>query len=115
MDKNIAGLIGAVSALVAVVPAQAATGRLATVESTMQASSYADLLKPIPNALAVLKELTATQAESAAGGTDTESPGTIQDAQFIIRLPHHHHHHHHHHHYRRRHHHHHHHHHHDGR
>ena len=112
MDKNIAGLIGAVSALVAVAPAHAATGRLVTVESAMQASSYADLLKPIPNALAVLKELTAAQAESAAGGTGTGSPAMIQDVQLIIQVPHHHHHHHH---YRRRHHHHHHHHHHDDR
>lgn len=114
MDKNIAGLIGAVSALVAVAPAQAATGRMLTVESAMQANSYADLLTPIPNALALLKEMVAAQADPTSAATGTARPAGVEDVQLIIRVPHHHHHHHHHH-YRRRHHHHHHHHHHDNR
>jgi ribulose kinase len=110
MDKNLAGLIGAVSALMAVAPAQAATGSPVTVESALEVSSYSDLLKPIPNAVALLKALTAAQAEATAGGTDSEAPAMIEEVQLIIQVPHHHHHHHHHH-YRRRYHHHHHHHH----
>jgi hypothetical protein len=115
MDKNIAGLIGAVSALAAFSPAQASTGRMLTVETAMHASSYADLLTPIPNALVLLKQLAAAQAESTSATTGADGPAGVEDVQFIIRVPHHHHHHHHHHHYRRRHHHHHHHHHHDNR
>jgi len=106
MDKNVAGLIGAMGALVAgtalgttagSATAQAATAGPVAVSAAMQASSYADLLKPIPNALALLKEQAPTEAES---------PAEIQQVEFFR----HHHHHHHHHHHRRRHHHHHHHH-----
>ncbi len=109
MDKNLAGLIGVVSALVATAPASAATAHPVTIESALLARSYADLLKPIPNALALLKASDAAQAESASEPTVPASQGMIEDVQFIIRLPHHHHHHHHHHHRRWRHHHHHHH------
>ena len=96
MDKNLAGLIGAVTVLVAAAPAQAAMARPVMVESALQASSYADLLKPIPNALAMLKELAAAQAVAPG----PESPAMVEEVQFVIQL--HHHHHHHHHHYRRR-------------
>lgn len=104
MDKHLAGMIGAVSALVATAPAQAATARPLTVDASMQASSYADLLRPIPNALAVLKAMAAAQGATTSEAPISEGQATVQKVQF--------HHHHHHHHYRRRHHHHHHHHHH---
>ncbi|HEX4368493.1 MAG TPA: hypothetical protein VH023_16770 [Rhodopila sp.] len=114
MDKNLAGLIGVVGALVAIAPASAATAQPVTAESALQAYSYADLLKPIPNALALLKESDAAMAESASDPMGPASQGMVEDVQFIIQLPHHHHHHyyyhhHHHHHHHHRHHHHHHH------
>jgi len=98
IDKNLAGLIGAVSALVAAGTAQAATAGPVALGDALQASSYSDLLKPIPNALALLK----AQAETAPGVPDADEPAMVQNVYY--------HHHHHHHHYRRHYHHHHHHH-----
>jgi hypothetical protein len=97
MDKNLAGLIGVVGVLVAIAPASAMTAQPMAVDSALQASSYADLLKPIPNALALLKASDAAQAEGASQPKVPASEGMVEDVQFIIRLPHHHHHHHHHH------------------
>jgi hypothetical protein len=88
MDKTVAGVLGAITAVVA--QAHAAPAPSPPLEAAMQASSYADLLRPIPNALALL----AAAPEPAV---------TVQPVQY--------HHHHHHHHRRRRYHHHHHHHH----
>ena len=51
MDKKIAGLLGAVAAVTTMTGAQAATQSPA---ATLQASSYADLLIPVPNATAAL-------------------------------------------------------------
>ena len=85
MDKSIAGLIGAVGALVAVAPARAASAIPLTMETALRAGSYADLLKPIPNAAALLA---------------TARPGPVPEARNPVRQVqyHHHHHHHHHHH-----------------
>jgi hypothetical protein len=84
MDKKIAGLLGAVSALASLDTAQAT---IATDSTTiLKAQSYADLLNPIPNAAAILK------AADEAG--DTSGVRVAENA-------HHHHHHHHHHSYRR--------------
>jgi hypothetical protein len=52
MDKKIAGLLGAAAALTAVNSAHAAAPATAAVEP---AASYRDLLEPIPDALALLK------------------------------------------------------------
>jgi hypothetical protein len=106
MDKKVAGLIGAVTSVVAAAPAQAAVAAPPMVDAAMQAHSYADLLTPIPNALALLKasSASATKAELVAPASENEA--SVQEVQY--------HHHHHHHHYRRPHHHHHHHHHHHG-
>jgi len=90
MSKMLAGLVGAVTAAAAAGPAHAAG-------PAMQAKSYADLLKPVPNAVEVLRALDAQAAPEA----------TVQEVQYY--------HHHHHHHYHRRYYHHHHHHHHYGR
>jgi hypothetical protein len=100
MDKTLAGVIGAVGALVATAPAQAATAAPLSMEAALQAGSYADLLQPIPNALALLKTEAAVQERPVA-----EEQAPVEEVQFFY------HHHHHHHHHRRRHHHHHHHHH----
>ena len=101
MDKRIAGLLGAAAALTAVTAAQATT---APTPELAPATSYRDLLDPIPNPVPVL------QAENARAAAQS----TTEVAQISVQLGHHHHHHHHHHIViRRRHHHHHHHHHHN--
>jgi len=96
MDKNIAGLIGAVGALVVGTQAHAATGAPMTMDAALQTSSYADLLKPIPNALALLK----AEAAAASEAPVQTPPADVEKVQYY-------HHHHHHHHHRRHHHHHH--------
>lgn len=97
MDKTLAGLIGAVGAFAAVAPSQAAIPGAAQLDVAMQASSYADLLKPIPNATTLLRVSDAREAEQ---------PARVMEVQYYH---HHHHHHHHHRYYRPRYHHHHHH------
>ena len=82
MDKKIAGLLGAAAALTAVSGAQAAAPQQT---APVAASSYRELLEPIPNALEALKADDARLATDAA-----ETP--VQLAQY----DHHHHHHHHH-------------------
>ncbi len=54
MDKTVAGVLTTVTAL-ALGQAQAAPAAPPTLEAAMQARSYADLLQPIPNALALLQ------------------------------------------------------------
>ena len=79
MDKRIAGLLGAAAALTAVNGAQAAPAPAAL----EPAASYRDLLEPVPNALAMLRN------EDGQAGAPSANGG-MQLAQ------HHHHHHHHH-------------------
>jgi hypothetical protein len=94
LKKEMAGLLGAVAALGTIGTAQASPAPATT--DALAASSYAELLQPIPDASARLKALDEQQR------TGTPERGI----QLAYR-----HHHHHHHHYRRHHHHHHHHHH----
>ena len=84
MDKKIAGLLGAAAALsvTAGVGAQAAPAQQ---RGLAPATTYGDLLKPVPNAVAVLRD-----DEANRGQTE---PAQVQLAQFFR---HHHHHHHHH-------------------
>jgi hypothetical protein len=114
MDKKIASLLGAVAALTSMDAAQAATTPPPNPAETMRAASYADLLTPIPNAVALLDADDAARSQRPAA----EDAGGVQVAQYHHHHHHHHHrrtiiirrhHHHHHHHYRRHHHHHHHH------
>jgi hypothetical protein len=91
MDKKIAGVIAAIGALAPIGAAQAAAPANES-EQVMQARSFSELLRPIPNASAVLK---------AVGEAQADPPAEVQLAQY--------HHHHHHHHWRRDYHHHHHH------
>jgi hypothetical protein len=116
MDKKIAGLLGAVAALTSVDAAQAVTQPAPNPTESLRAASYADLLTPIPDAVALLNSDDAARAQRTAEGA-----GGVQLAQYHHHHHHHHHrrvfiirrhHHHHHHHFRRYHHHHHHHHHH---
>ena len=123
MDKTVAGLIGAVTLLSAADPAQAAMPAPTGLTAAMHAESYADLLKPIPDAVALLKESDEAAAKAEPLPAASEGEATVQQAQYYYYHHHHHHHHgfyepyyhhhHHHHHryYRRYHHHHHHHHH----
>jgi hypothetical protein len=87
MDKNIAALLGAAAALTSMTVANAATPM--TPAGTPQVSSYADLLAPVPNAMA---ELIADDTARANKST----PDGVEVAQIVIGVGHHHHHHHHH-------------------
>jgi hypothetical protein len=95
MDKKILGLVGALTTLggagvAAAAPAQAPA-------DVMEVRSYADLLQPIPNALALLQASDA--ARNIKNEAESETKAGVELAQY---------HHHHHHHWRRYHHHHHH-------
>ncbi len=106
MDKTLAGLIGAAGLLAT--SAQAAMAAPVTLSDAMQVQSYADLLKPIPNATALLKASDAAHARSTEA--DAEDLGQDYSVQWWHHRRHHHHHHHHHRYYHHHHHHHHHHH-----
>lgn len=117
MDKTVAGLIGAVTLLAVVDPAQAAMPAPTGLKAAMQVESYADLLKPIPDAVALLKQSDEAEAKAELLAPATEGEAKVQAAQYYYHHHHHHHrffrrfyHHHHHHHrfFRRFHHHHHH-------
>jgi hypothetical protein len=97
MDKNLVGLLAVAGALAIPAAADAAISVPPPASDPLAASSYADLLKPVPNALAVLKQVDAAAPEAG-----------VMKVQYWY----YHHHHHHHHHWRRWYHHHHHHHHH---
>jgi hypothetical protein len=86
MDKTLAGVLGAITAL-AVTQGEVAHAAAPPPDRAMQPSSYADLLAPIPNALALLTA-EPTPAEAA---TPSAEP-----VQYYYRRHHHHHHHHHH-------------------
>jgi hypothetical protein len=78
MDKKLAGLLGAAAALTTMSAAQAAP---AVGPELQQATSYRDLLDPIPNALPLLKADDQRLAQNA--GTRT--------AQVVVGHHHHHH------------------------
>lgn len=86
MDKKVAGLLGAAAALTAMTAAAQATP--AQNSELAPATSYRDLLDPIPNALPTLRADDARLAQRSAE----------EVAQISVQLGHHHHHHHHHHH-----------------
>ena len=88
MDKKLAGLLGVASVL-ALPAAHASTAVPQSLDAAMQANSYSDLLKPIPNAVELLAASSQVPAES-------EADSAIQEVQYWYR------HHHHHHHWRRR-------------
>ncbi len=82
MDKKIAGLLGAAAALTTMTAANAATPAPA-----LQATSYADLLNPVPNAVAQLIADDIARAARSHGGE-------MDVAQIRVEVDHHHHHHH---------------------
>ena len=81
MDKRIAGLLGAAAALTSMTSANAAGP--ASVDP-LQATSYADLLNSVPNALAQL-----IADDTAREG---KSRGEVDVAQVRVEVDHHHHH-----------------------
>jgi hypothetical protein len=82
MDKKLAGLLGAVGALASLNTAQAAPSSDTT--EVLKAGSFADLLKPIPDAMEKLQAI-----------DETGSSPKVRMTQFFIEHHHHHHHHHH--------------------
>jgi hypothetical protein len=102
MDKKIAGLVGAVSALATMTGVEAA--RAQNVTEVLNARSYAELLQPIPNAVALL--MAADAVNVARVNAEAAQDPNMKLAQYGYhhhhhhhRWYHHHHHHHHHHHY----------------
>ena len=65
MDKKVAGAIGAFSALAALDAAHAAPATAPNAGELPRAQSFAELLQPIPNALAKLRAV--DEASAAAG------------------------------------------------
>jgi hypothetical protein len=63
MDKKIAGLLGAVAGIATMASAEAATEPGSTPSTAPAASSYADLLAPIPNAVEQLKAADAARVQ----------------------------------------------------
>jgi hypothetical protein len=114
--NKIVGLVGAISGLATLDGAQAATVESPNTTALNGARSFAELLAPIPNALAVLRAMDAAEAGRTGQEAGTDPNVTLVQYHHHHRAHHHHHHHrwfrhHHHHHHRNRHHHHHHHHH----
>ena len=99
MDKTTAGLLGVAAAGLATMgSAQAASAPVNDPSEVLRASSYADLLSPVQDAVAVMK----ADDDARARASDVELPSGVQlaDGYFPNFGPvyHHHHHHHHHHH-----------------
>jgi hypothetical protein len=61
MEKNIAALIGALAGLATMGSAQAAIHSAPNPSAALRASSYAELLAPVPDAVALLKADDATR------------------------------------------------------
>jgi len=97
MDKKIVGVIGAVAGLAALDSAAQATP-VAQPAPDLNARSFADLLDPIPNAVAALRASDAAASREAQEHTANGPNGDVQVAGWHHhhRRWHHHHHHHHH-------------------
>jgi hypothetical protein len=120
MDRKIAGVIGAITGLAALDSAAQATPAVTADSGNLNARSFAELLDPIPNAVAALRAADAaaareTRDESADGQNGVQVAGYHHHHHRYWHYHHHHHHHrvwrwyHHHHRYHHHHHHHHHH------
>ena len=80
MDKKIAGLAGAISALATMTAVEAA--RAQNVTEVLSARSYAELLQPIPNAVALLMAADAANAARAKGEAGQDP--NVKLAQYSI-------------------------------
>ncbi len=99
MEKTTVGLLGAVAGLAAVGSAQAADAPAHNPSEALHAASYADLLAPIPNAVALMKadDAVRTQVPAAGYAGDVELVDGYYYNPYTPNYHHHHHHHHHHH------------------
>ena len=95
MDKKIVGVIGAISGLAALDSAAQATPTAQPSPDLMNARSFAELLDPIPNAVAALR---ASDAATTQERADAGLNGNVQVAGMHHHHHRYHHHHHHHHH-----------------
>ena len=84
MDQKIVGIVGAIAGLVSLDAAQGTATAMPNPEAPKGARSFAELLDPIPNALAMLRA-----ADSTAPRNQAEQTTDVRVAQ-----NHHHHHHH---------------------
>ncbi len=93
MEKKTAGLLGALASFATMGSAQAANNYEPNAVDALHVSSYAELLTPIPNAVALLKASDALLLKQA---NERKAAG-VQLAQYYNQQndPHHHHHHHH--------------------
>jgi hypothetical protein len=98
MDKKIVGVIGAISGLAALDSAAQATPAAQPSPDVMNARSFAELLDPIPNAVAALRA-----SDAATRDAQEQATGELNGAVQVAGYHHHHHryHHHHHHHHHR--------------
>jgi hypothetical protein len=97
MDKKIVGVIGAVAGLAALDSAAQATPAVQPT-ADLNARSFAELLDPIPNAVAALRASDAATARETQEQATGELSGNVQVAGWHHhhhRRYHHHHHHHH--------------------
>jgi len=92
MEKRTAGIVGAIASIATMGAANAAVHPGPTQTEIMQPSSYAELLQPIPNAVAILQASNAALLQNAQ-----TKPGVLQ-VQYDNNGGNSHHHHHHHHH-----------------
>jgi len=98
MDKKLAALLGAAAAVVTVGGAQAATQPNPNSSEALGASSYADLLAPVPNAVQQLQADNAARARMPAEqGVKLAQDHHHHHNTVVIRRSRDHHHHHHHH------------------
>jgi len=84
VDKKLAGLVGVMGALAVAAPVHAATPNL---DDAMRAETYADLLRPIPNAGVLLVKSNAAAMEAHANAPE------LIEVQYYHNHHHHHHHH----------------------
>ena len=102
MDRKLVGLVGALSAL-PIAAAAAPAAEQVTLDQAMSPRSYAELLQPVPNAAALLKESMAQEAAQPGPQVQTvQYYGAPYGGYGYYVYPprwrqHHHHHHHHHH------------------
>ena len=90
MDKKIAGLVGAVSALATAIAVEAV--RAQNVTEVLNPRSYAELLQPIPNAVALL---IAADAVDAVNVARAKAEAERDPNEILAQYGYHHHHHHH--------------------
>jgi hypothetical protein len=91
MDKKVSALLGAVATLATLNAAQAASTAVDPREA-LKATSFGDLLTPIPNAAALLRSI------DAMGGAENyvQEPAKVDTGVQVAQYYYHHHHHHHH-------------------